>query len=44
MAIVNNAAMKVGMHVSSQISVLNSSDTYPEVGLPGHIVVLFLIF
>ena len=42
--IVNNAAVNKGVHVSSQISVLFSSDKYTEVELLDQLVILFLIF
>lgn len=35
MAVVNNAAMNIRMHLSFQISVSVSSDKYPEVESPG---------
>ena len=45
LAIVNNAVMDVGVHVSFQISVfVFFSDIYPGVELLGHRVVLFLVF
>ena len=42
LAVVNSTAMSVGVHVSFQITVL--PDTCPGVGLPAHMVVLFLVF
>ena len=44
LAIVNNDAMNIGMHVFFQISVLGFLDMYPEVDLLGHKVILFVIF
>ena len=45
LAIVNNAAGYIGVHVSFQISIFGFfSDIYPEVELLGHIVVLCLVF
>ena len=44
LAIVNNAAMNIGVHVSFQISVFISLDIYPGVELLGHMVVLFVVF
>ena len=44
LAIVNNSATNIGMHVSFQISVFVFLDMYPNVGLLGHMVVLFFIF
>ena len=44
LAIVNNAAVNIGVHISVQISVLFSSGKYPGVELLDHMVVLFLIF
>ena len=41
LAIVNNAAMNMGLHKS--FSVLLSLDKYPEMELLHHIVVLFLM-
>ena len=43
-ATVSNAAMNVGVHVSLQINVCRFFGRYPEKGLLGHIVPLFLIF
>ena len=42
LAIVNSAAMNIGVHVSFQILVF--LDICPEVGLLDHIVVLFSVF
>ena len=42
LAIVNNAAVNIGVHVS--FSVLVSSGIFLEVVLLGHMVVLFLVF
>ena len=44
LAIVNNAAVNIGVHVSFQISVSIFSDIYPGVELLDHMVVLFLVF
>ena len=41
LAIVNSAAMDIGVHVSFQIS---PQDISPGVGLQGHMVTLFLVF
>ena len=42
LAIVNNAAMNMGMHVSFQMVVL--SGYIPAVGLLDHMVILLLVF
>ena len=44
LAIVNNAAMNIGVYVPFQISAFISSDKYPGVELRDHMVVLFLVF
>ena len=44
LATVNNAAINIGVHVSSWISVLYSLGKYPIVELPGHMAILVLIF
>ena len=45
MAIVDSAAMNIGVHVPFQISVSGFfSRIYPGVELLGHMVVLFLVF
>ena len=44
LAIVNNAAMNIGVHVSFLINVFVFLNIYPGVELLGHMVVLFLIF
>ena len=44
LAIVNNAAMNIGVHISFQISIFVSLDEYPEVEFLGHMVDLFLTF
>ena len=44
LAIVNNAAMNIGVHVSFQISVLLFGDIYTGVELLDHMVVLLLDF
>ena len=44
LAIVSNAAMNIGVHISFWISVLIFFGEYPEVELLDHMVVLFLIF
>ena len=43
-AVVNKAAMSIGVHVSFWISFLCLSDKYPGVELPSHIIVLLLAF
>ena len=40
----NNVALDIGLPISFQISAFIFSDTYPEVELLGHMVVLFLVF
>ena len=42
-AIVNAAAVNMGLHISLQDMILFPLDKYPEVGLLNHMVVLFLI-
>ena len=44
LAIINNAAMNIVVHVSFQNSVFVFLDIYPGVEFLGHIVVLFLVF
>ena len=44
LAIVNNAAMSIGVHISFRISVSVFFAKYPEVELLNGMVVLFLIF
>ena len=48
LAIVNNATVNIGVHISFRISVVVDFffflDKYPEVELFNHVVVLFLIF
>ena len=45
LAIVNDAAVNVGVHVSFRISVFDFfPDIYPGVEFLGHMVVLFLVF
>ena len=45
MAIANNAAVNIGLHVSLQIDVsFFFTDIYPGVELQDHMVVLFLFF
>lgn len=44
LAIINNAAMNIGVHFSFLITILSSSDKYPKMKLLGCTVVLFLIF
>ena len=46
LAIVNNATVNIGVHVSFQISAFRFFflDIYPGVELLGHMVVLFLVF
>ena len=42
--IVNNAAVNLGYRYFFRIVISFLSDTYPEVGSPDHMVVLFLMF
>ena len=42
--IVNNAAVNMGVQISLQIVISFPLDIFPEVALPNHMVVLFLIF
>ena len=42
LAIINSATMNIGVHVS--LSDLASASVCPEVGLPGHMAVLFPVF
>ena len=44
LAIVNNAAVNTGVHVSFEISVLFSFNIQPGVELLDHMVILFLVF
>ena len=44
LAVVNNAAMNIGVHVFFELMFSFSSEKYPEVGLMDHIVALPLIF
>ena len=44
LAVVNGAAMNIGIHVSVQIRVLFFPDIYLGVGLLDHMAVLFLVF
>ena len=44
LTIVNNAAMNVGVQYFFNTVISFPSNVYPEVGLPDHIVILFLIF
>ena len=45
LAVVDNAALNIGVHVCFQISVCGVFlDIYPGVELLGHVVVLFLVF
>ena len=41
LAVVNNAAMNIGVHLCFQISVLFSSDIYPEIEMLDYMLVLF---
>ena len=43
LAIVNNTAVNIGVHISFQINML-SLDIYSEMELLDHMVVLFLVF
>ena len=43
-AIVNNAAINIGVYASFQISVLGFLDVYPGVEILGHMELLFLVF
>ena len=44
LAVVNNAAVNIGVHIFFQISVSDTWDIFPEVGLQGQKAVPFLIF
>ena len=44
MAIINNAAMNIGMHVLIRISVSFSLDKYPGVGYLDHVIAVFKFF
>ena len=44
LAIVNNSAVNIEVHIYFRISVFVSSDKYPEVEKLNHMIVLFLIF
>ena len=44
LAIVNNAAMNTGVHVSFRMKVLGFCFEYQGVELLGHIAILFLVF
>ena len=44
MAVVNSAAMNIGMHVSFELVFSFFPDTDPRVELLDHVVVLFLVF
>ena len=44
LAIINNAAMNIGVHVSFRISVFFSPDLFLRVELVGHTVALFFNF
>ena len=44
LAIVNNAAINMGVQGSFQVSVFFSSDKWPEVELLDHMVVIFVTF
>ena len=44
LALINIAAMNIGVHVCFQISIFFSSDIYPGVGLLDHMVVLLFFF
>ena len=44
LAIVNNAVMNMGVHVSFELVFSFTSDKYPEVELLDHMVVLFFFF
>ena len=43
LAIMNNAAVNMGVQISLRILLLVLSVIYPEVGLLGHMVVLLLV-
>ena len=44
LAVINNAAVNIGVHISFLITFLFCLDKYPGVELLDHVVVLFLIF
>ena len=44
LAMVNNAAVNVGVQVSFRVPAFGSLGVYPEVGLLGHVVILCLVF
>ena len=44
MAIVNNVAMNIGVHVSFELAFSFSLDIYSGVELLGHMIVLFSVF
>lgn len=44
LAVVNSAALNIGVQRSSQGGNFLSVGTYPEEGLQGHVAVLFLMF
>ena len=44
MAIVNNDAMNIGVHIPLELVFSFSLHKYPEVELLDHVVILFLIF
>lgn len=43
LAVVNNAVMKVGLHILFKVAFLFPSSNYPELELLNHMVILFLI-
>ena len=44
LAIVNNTAINIGIHISFWATALFSSDNYPEVKLFDYVVTVFLFF
>ena len=44
LALVNNSAASIGIHVSFQVSVFSSSGIFPGMGLLDHMVIFFIVF